>query len=245
MDNKKIGKLIASLRRKNGLTQQELGDKVGVGFRAVSKWERGINLPDIGIINDLSKTLGISSDELLSGELKKEDKPKEKKKLSLSIKITISVIFSIIVIFTSLFIYNKNKTYTYNLVTTNQDEYFIEGQASFRGDKITIIINKLYFKDKYFSLTEIKNYEYKLVSNDTYLFGYGNIETYSAVDEKLTIKKMAEEFRINCVDKTHLTQKDVLNNKIYLIMNFTDINNQEIIREIEISLYPPIEKENK
>ena len=69
MDNKKIGKLIADLRKKQGLTQQELGDKVGVGFRAVSKWERGITLPDITIINEVSRILGISSDELLAGEL--------------------------------------------------------------------------------------------------------------------------------------------------------------------------------
>ena len=52
MDNKKIGKLIAKLRNEQGLTQQELGDKIGVGFRAVSKWERGITMPDI-ILNVL------------------------------------------------------------------------------------------------------------------------------------------------------------------------------------------------
>ena len=57
MDNKKIGNLIASLRKSKGLTQQDLGDLVGVGFRAVSKWERGITMPDISIINELSKIL--------------------------------------------------------------------------------------------------------------------------------------------------------------------------------------------
>jgi len=65
MDNKKIGNLISELRKKKGLTQQELGDKVGVGFRAVSKWERGITLPDISIMSDLSDTLGINVDYLL------------------------------------------------------------------------------------------------------------------------------------------------------------------------------------
>ena len=65
MDNKRIGKLISELRKKKGLTQQELGDKVGVGFRAVSKWENGVTLPDISIISELSKVLGINVDQLL------------------------------------------------------------------------------------------------------------------------------------------------------------------------------------
>lgn len=66
MDNKRIGKLIGDLRKKKGLTQQELGDKVGVGFRAVSKWENGVTLPDISIIQELSRILGINVDYLLS-----------------------------------------------------------------------------------------------------------------------------------------------------------------------------------
>ena len=66
MDNQRIGRLITELRKQKGLTQQELGDQVGVGFRAVSKWERGLTLPDISIISDLSKILGISTDYLLS-----------------------------------------------------------------------------------------------------------------------------------------------------------------------------------
>ena len=47
MDNIKIGKLISELRNKSKLTQQELGDKIGVGFRAVSKWECGQSLPEL------------------------------------------------------------------------------------------------------------------------------------------------------------------------------------------------------
>ena len=79
---------VKAIRIEKGLTQQELGDMVGIGFRAVSKWERGITMPDISIINDLSKILGITSDELLSGEVKEINIPKENKKSSKTIKIT-------------------------------------------------------------------------------------------------------------------------------------------------------------
>ena len=45
MDNNKIGKFIASLRKEKNLTQQELGDKLFVTDKAVSKWERGVADP--------------------------------------------------------------------------------------------------------------------------------------------------------------------------------------------------------
>ena len=105
MDNKKIGKLIADLRRKQGLTQEQLGEKVGVGFRSVSKWECGKTLPDIGIINDLSKILGISSDELLSGELKSKEDNNNKKKISPKIIITISILTLIIIFISTIYTY--------------------------------------------------------------------------------------------------------------------------------------------
>ena len=96
MDQEKIGKLIARQRKMKGLTQSELGDKVGVGYRSVSKWERGINLPDISIINKLSEILGISSDELLKGEVTNKDTTPSKRtnKVILSL-ILITVIFFI------------------------------------------------------------------------------------------------------------------------------------------------------
>ena len=73
MNQEKIGKLIAKLRKEKDLTQRELGEMVGVGYRAVSKWETGQTMPDISIINELSEILGISSDELLKGELVPKD----------------------------------------------------------------------------------------------------------------------------------------------------------------------------
>ena len=148
MDNKKIGKLIADLRRKQGLTQEQLGEKVGVGFRSVSKWECGKTLPDIGIINDLSKILGISSDELLSGELKSKEDNNDKKKISPKIIITISILTLIIIFISTIYTYEKNKTYTYNLSSVEDTEYYIKGTATYNNDNISINISKIKFKDK-------------------------------------------------------------------------------------------------
>ena len=69
MDQIKIGKFIAVCRKKAGLTQQQLADKFGITDKAVSKWERGIALPDSSIMLELCGALGITVNDLLSGEV--------------------------------------------------------------------------------------------------------------------------------------------------------------------------------
>lgn len=70
MDNNKIGKFIAFLRKKKGLTQQELGDKLFVTDKAVSKWERGLSLPDITILEKLADELDTDIYDILQIENK-------------------------------------------------------------------------------------------------------------------------------------------------------------------------------
>ncbi|MBQ4333069.1 MAG: helix-turn-helix transcriptional regulator [Clostridia bacterium] len=68
MDQIKIGKFIAELRKEQKMTQLDLATKIGVTDRAISKWENGRGLPDIALINPLCETLSISINELLEGE---------------------------------------------------------------------------------------------------------------------------------------------------------------------------------
>lgn len=235
MDNKKIGKLISTLRRQQGLTQQDLGDKVGVGFRAVSKWERGITLPDIGLINDLSKILGITSDELLAGELKKENKTKSKKKTS-NIKITISIITTIILIITSIFILYTNKTYVYDIKSIDGADYYIEGQVTYKNKELSIIVNKLYFKDKEFASTVIKNYEYDILSGENHIFGYSLGDNGTIMEDKLIIDDMTKTFQINYSGKTDITKTKLTQNNLKLFLRFTNKNNKLITKELTLTL---------
>ena len=74
MNQEKIGKFIANLRKEKNMTQQELAKKLGVTDRAISKWENGRGLPDYSLLQDLCDTLSISINELFSGEkISKED----------------------------------------------------------------------------------------------------------------------------------------------------------------------------
>ena len=68
MNQIKIGKFIAESRKEKNLTQMQLSEKLGITDKAVSKWERGIAMPDSSIMLELCDILGISVNELLSGE---------------------------------------------------------------------------------------------------------------------------------------------------------------------------------
>jgi len=72
MNQEKIGKFITECRKGKKLTQEQLAEKLGVSDRAVSKWERGLNMPDSSLMLELAKILNISVNELLSGEIIKE-----------------------------------------------------------------------------------------------------------------------------------------------------------------------------
>lgn len=70
MNIKKVGEQIAVLRKAKGLTQNELGERIGVSFQAVSKWERGEALPDVTLLPDLAKILETTVDFILLGSEK-------------------------------------------------------------------------------------------------------------------------------------------------------------------------------
>lgn len=78
MEQRKIGKFITENRKKQGLTQASLAEKLGVSDRAVSKWENGKSLPDPSIMLDLCKILKISVNELLIGEFISMENQNEK-----------------------------------------------------------------------------------------------------------------------------------------------------------------------
>ena len=73
MDQVKIGKFIADLRKEKGLTQRELAETMGVSDKTISKWECGNGMPEMSMLMPLCRVLGINVNELLSGERLSED----------------------------------------------------------------------------------------------------------------------------------------------------------------------------
>ena len=68
MDQHKIGNYIADKHKSLDMTQAQLAEKLGVSNKSVSKWERGVNLPDVSLYENLCSTLGITINEFLAGE---------------------------------------------------------------------------------------------------------------------------------------------------------------------------------
>lgn len=77
MNQIKIGKFISESRKSKGITQEQLAEKLGVSKNAVSKWERGLNLPDASIMQELCNNLEISLNDLFAGEHLKEKEVKD------------------------------------------------------------------------------------------------------------------------------------------------------------------------
>lgn len=68
MDMKGIGMFLASLRKEQGMTQEQLGDKLGVTNKTISRWETGTYMPPVEMLQMLSELYHVSINEILSGE---------------------------------------------------------------------------------------------------------------------------------------------------------------------------------
>ena len=113
MDQIKIGKFIQEKRKEKNITQQELAEKLNITDRAISKWENGNCLPDVGTMPELCEILNITINDLFSGEvvnmkdntkkleenlLEMTKQKEEKDRQLLSLEIFIGVISSVILI---------------------------------------------------------------------------------------------------------------------------------------------------
>lgn len=78
MNQEKIGKFIATCRKEKKITQLELSEQLGVTDRSVSNWETGKNMPDLSLFKPLCEILGITINELLSGEKLSKENYQEK-----------------------------------------------------------------------------------------------------------------------------------------------------------------------
>lgn len=77
MDIKVVGAYLAELRKKHNLTQEQLGNKIGVTNKTISRWETGTYLPPVDILEKLSDMYGITINEIISGRALEETEYKQ------------------------------------------------------------------------------------------------------------------------------------------------------------------------
>lgn len=84
MDTVKIGSFLAELRKEQGLTQEELGERLGVTNKTISRWETGSYLPPVEMLQLLSSFYSVSINELLCGERILKEQYQEKAEETIS-----------------------------------------------------------------------------------------------------------------------------------------------------------------
>ena len=174
MEQVSIGKFIAKLRKEKNLSQKELADLLGVSSKTISKWECENGLPDISILEKLSKSLDVNVDELLNGQKNISETKAEKRLPYLNI-----IISSLIVIFIIILITPKiNKEEKNNLCTiirtyyidsigkSNNNNYLYITMHEFQVEgTYTIKLPKIVSKD----LEVGKSYEFTFESRKEYI----------------------------------------------------------------------------
>ncbi len=227
MDKYKFGEFIYQKRKELGLTQDELGQKLKVTNKAISKWETGDNLPDITMIKSLANVLGLTVDELLSQkEIAKENKKNTKINNLLLIFVIALSIIEILTIVLSISIFEKRKNEDRqidlypdnltNIVTINPiDDFLCEEQ------KITI-------NSKY-----ILNTNYYLKEDITFVISFDI--NYFYYNEDGTIGLITYVDRI--IEVTYTSKDEFIRSEIILepkmnIDNFDKVKNIDINYEI-------------
>lgn len=167
MNQEKIGKFIAKLRKEKKMTQQELAEKLNVTDKAVSKWENGRCLMDMALLKPLSECLGVSVIELINGEritdkdasnksneivceaLNYEKKKAKKNKT----KIILGTIFSVVIIFCLVYCsYKGFMLVMYNASITDIDKI----KKGLEVENTLTIYKKTIAEDKYLVVDDIK-----------------------------------------------------------------------------------------
>lgn len=113
MIKSKTADLLTKIRKDNNYTQTDLSEKLGVSYQAVSKWERGENLPDSLLLLEIAKLYKITVDEILRGELIKIQKSNMSRKNKM---ITILAIVLLMLSPISVFVVGVNNTSTFVVI---------------------------------------------------------------------------------------------------------------------------------
>lgn len=243
----KVGKLIAQIRKEKGLTQEELAEKFNISGKSVSKWERGINAPDISILESLSEELGITVNELLSGEKNVSNIQNDKitvdsinyynnKFKHRSLIIFALIVIFLILLFSLLFtINNFNKCSIYSL-DSNDENISINGFIIFNQLEKIIIINNIKYNDEYEMTNKekiVKNVNIRLISKDKVIFYLYDDQSFTSQ----TLSSVVDSISINLTDSNNdeqnLINKDDIDN-LYILIEYDDINNQRNIIEYKL-----------
>ena len=225
MNPEKVGKFIRELRKKNNLTQNDLANKYGVTYQAVSKWENGTNLPEITLLHEMSKDFGVSIESLLDGELT------TKKKTNYYIWIIVGVIVLLLGII-SFLILNNHSSFQFKTITTTCKEFKVSGSLAYNKEKSSIYISNINY------CGGEDNNIYKKIECNLYEEEGNTIKKVSSCKENgenIKLEDYLKEIEIN-IDNYLQQCKSYTHNSLYLEINATLANEKVITYKIPLKL---------
>lgn len=234
MNQDKIGKFISKIRKEKGMTQADLGSKVGVSSKSVSKWECGRALPDIGILIELSEALDVSITELLKGEklpkitnddindttsdsVKFYQKTAKKKSLKIIISL-ILLLFLVSFILLFIFVVNNYNNFSIYSISSVDENYTVSGTLINNNSELSMVIGDIRSK-KYdeSNKIEVTAYSYSLFYDSLLIVShtYVDIIDYYSSLSNLSIYVNNNE-RLSMIYKTNFSEPLKIVIKLYL-----------------------------
>ncbi len=250
MDLEKMGKFIAKLRTDKGLTQVQLGELLGVENKTISKWEKGINTPDVMMLIALSNIFNVRVEEIVDGEYiekyRKERTKKEEIKVdekngtknSNKVKNIIICFLSVILLITlGLFAYEEiknNKNTNLDIITIDlkndpETPLNVNGCIMNSNNSAMYVIKSISYETKNEDIvgkTLIKQYEVKLLVDDKMVGTYThNFDTNKPLDDAI------DNLAFTVESGTHFNT----NSKVKIQVKYTTLSSDKEI--IETDLY--------
>lgn len=250
MDLQKTGKFIAEARKMKNLTQSQLGEMLGISGKAISKWERGINAPDVSILMELATILDVSVSEILKGEKIKSitsntaneitvstismyDKIFKRKYLRITL-ISAALLLLLTLLFSATYlITNYNKCFVYQLSSGHNDAK-LKGLVALNQKENSLMITDIRLDDNdTLKIIETEKIEISLLINKNEIFKQErNIEYHTLADA-------SKNFGSIQVSENSKITKDLFNNKnidkLKLVIRYkTNEKEEKIILPIKV-----------
>lgn len=247
MDLDKVGTYIAQKRKEKKLTQEKLGELLGdVSGKTISKWERGINAPDISLLKKLSDILEVDIVEILNGQDNDNTNSQDtivesieyytNKTKNTYIKIIVDIIVTILFLLLIIFLVNNyNKVRIYHLTSKNKN-YIIEGFIMYNQERNIIVIRNIDLKDsnigtnleeKIKEITVSMNCDKKIVFSN-----YKELDTPKGINSYLLNESYYYDERIKSNEE--ILSKKVNLGSLFIKIEYVNENNEKGIISIPL-----------
>ena len=230
MDAIKVGNFIRELRKKNGLTQSDFAKKYNVTYQAVSKWERGINIPDISLLREISKDFKVNIEDILDGEIKEEKEVPIKLVYPYIFGTVALILITLLIIL--LVINNNNKSdFVFKTLSSTCSEFKVTGTMAYDKNKSSINISNIDYcgGDDNMIYDSISCELYEEEGKDKTL-----ISKCSKDGENIKLEDYLKEVEVK-VDNYEQKCKSYTHNKIYLEIKASK-DNKTITYKIDLDL---------